>query len=887
MIMEKIFKRRILWGIIIFVFFAGFGLFWKNEVSCEAESNNINMDDGTKKKVISVIFDNSTSMCRNDDDPKEYTPRWVEADYALKALAAMMNEGDELNIYFIKDDTGKSKKINIGKNLETAIDEIDNYMKNMILYDGTPFDNVEKAAKDLEDRQKKDKKKGEDNDYWIVILTDGYFTKIENGKLTTIDKEIIKDKMVDLTKKSKDTLSIAYVYIEGGMPQDKNYLSGMEESRIFIPDEEGNVTERLIDIANKIYKRITIKNTGEYFEEYNDRVEISWDVPVEKMLILTQYEGAEISYSKEHDENVEDTKLELPNGNNKVFKQNTSYSFQGRDKAPGVEEKAKEDHVEKNFHYRFLKGTMHTLVPTDIFSFSGDKTVTVTGTIDRTVDIYYKPSVSIGIDYIQDDKPIEEHSADCKKNSQANTEACIQACDLELVLRIRSRDGEEEIASENELLHPELFEAYLRPAGKGEETEWEALETTDSLTYFCRDLEKGTYELKIITSWNEICVQTLEVQDRWEPVTMMLTDTNTVFLESPQNTVSDIKVKLLSGGEPMDSERAKHIVSVECESGNEDFEIKSQKQISDDTWNFQVELKDPKKHDIGEELPIHVLVTTDYVIGGINEHIQDFLLPITSGDFELSVKSTKSEAKGAIIRGIKGETVNIDYFCDNEKLTEEQSEKIEIESWTVEPETMGKKIVVDKKGNIYLKPGLVYWFFHKEDNVTVNFKLNYTRWNNKQSQEAVMELEISYLSRLQQFFILFGLIFLAGWVILCIAHKFTDSFIRKRKLSLVASGYQDQEVRFKRKGVLFIPFWRTAKICFKDTSGYYPTFSLKVKNNPQGDGYIITNYDAIGDSSRCLLGGKEINSSNNLICDSRKFEVIDKHENRHQLKLWE
>ncbi len=880
--MEKVF-RRTKWGIVIFAFLAGFGLLWESGVSCKAESNNINMDDGTKKKVISVIFDNSTSMCRNDEEPKEYTPRWVEADYALKALAAMMNEGDELNIYFIKDDTGKSKKINIGKNLETVIEQIDNYMKNMTLYDGTPFDNVEKAADDLKDRQKKDEKKGEDNDYWIVILTDGYFTKIENNKLTTIDKEIIKAKMVDLTKKSRDALSIAYVYIEGGMPQDKDYLSGMEDSRIFIPDEEGNVTERLIDIANKIYKRITIKDTGEYFEKYNDKVEISWDVPVEKMLILTQYEGAEISYSKEYNESVEDTELELQDNNKKAFKQNTSYSFQGRDKAPEVEERAKKDHVEKRFHYRFLKGTMHTLVPTDIFSFSGEKTVTIVGTMDRTVNIYYKPSVSIGIDYIQDDELIE-HSENCKKNPQANMESCIQAGDLELVLKIRSRDKKEEIDRDNELLHPELFEAYLRSAG-GEE-EWEELKTIDDLTYSCKNLEKGTYELKIITSWNEICVQTLEVQDRWEPVTMMLSDTDTVFLESPKNAASDIKVRLFSAGEPVDSERAKHIVSVKCESENENFEIESQKKVSDDIWNFHVILKDTKNHHVGEELPIRLLVTTNYEIGGTNEHTQNFSLPITSGEFELSAKVRESEAKEAITRGIKGETVSIDYFCDGDELTGEQREEIKIEGCTVEPEKMGKKIVVDKKGNIYLKPGLFYWFFHKEDNVTVNFTLRYTRWNKELSQEVAMELKISYLNKLQQFLILFGLGFLTGWVILCIAHRFTDSFIQKRKLSLVAPGYEDQEVKFKRKGVLFIPFWKTARICFKDTSGYYPNFSLKVKNNPQGDGYIIMNCDAIGDSNRCLLGGKEINGNNNLICDNKKFEVLNKHGNKHQLKLW-
>lgn len=32
-------------------------------------------------------------------------------------------------------------------------------MKNMILYDGTPFDNVEKAADDLKDRQRRIRKR--------------------------------------------------------------------------------------------------------------------------------------------------------------------------------------------------------------------------------------------------------------------------------------------------------------------------------------------------------------------------------------------------------------------------------------------------------------------------------------------------------------------------------------------------------------------------------------------------------------------------------------------------------------------------------------------------------------------------------------------------------
>lgn len=59
--------------------------------------------DEDKPKIISVIFDDSGSMVGNGGKIDSYTTRWVDADYALKALAAMMDPEDQLRLYAMGD----------------------------------------------------------------------------------------------------------------------------------------------------------------------------------------------------------------------------------------------------------------------------------------------------------------------------------------------------------------------------------------------------------------------------------------------------------------------------------------------------------------------------------------------------------------------------------------------------------------------------------------------------------------------------------------------------------------------------------------------------------------------------------------------------------------
>ena len=74
------------------------------------------------KKVIGIVFDNSSSMIWADDNSKEHIESWCRATYAIEVFASMLNEGDELYIYpmneFEVEENGKKNSYNMKKPLK-------------------------------------------------------------------------------------------------------------------------------------------------------------------------------------------------------------------------------------------------------------------------------------------------------------------------------------------------------------------------------------------------------------------------------------------------------------------------------------------------------------------------------------------------------------------------------------------------------------------------------------------------------------------------------------------------------------------------------------------------------------------------------------------------
>lgn len=127
-------------------------------------------------KVISVVYDNSSSMVKKDR-ADDHVTRWIEADYTVKALAAMMDTGDILQLYIMsgyREDV-KTREMStpgetkIGEEKWKAVKEVENYFEKMKLCYYTYYQGVTEAAGDMKPYLEEGK------DCWIVILTDGFF----------------------------------------------------------------------------------------------------------------------------------------------------------------------------------------------------------------------------------------------------------------------------------------------------------------------------------------------------------------------------------------------------------------------------------------------------------------------------------------------------------------------------------------------------------------------------------------------------------------------------------------------------------------------------------------------------------------------------------------
>lgn len=858
------------------------------KMECHAEIQPLN--DNTKPKVIYIVYDNSTSMVSDNGKEGPHTTRWVEATYAVKALATMMNKEDILRIYpisFNKSENGAQDKpsgeIKFENNsLQNILDQIEHVVDGFVWRGQTNFSSVAQAAEDIRNNYRTG------YDYWIVILTDGVFTDLT-------EDVSLKASLDAINAESRNPISIAYIYISGGSSSEKEKIVG-DNKYLFVPDAEAGdeITAKMTNIANKIYKRVAIKTPEDYFvtEGHNTRIQLN--IPLERVLVFTQYTGDEQEYNtakksmRSAYENIGmDSGIICSDGLRKHNDYTITGSCRSISYSSFVTSASDMPDLDK-VKYRFIKGNMHVVTTTGSFENFKNQSVVVEN-FTRTeaansIDIYYKPAVMIDVSYYQDGHTIS-HTEECENKDSGSTEACVPEGETIIQVDIMGTNESKEKLDEYTLLYPDDFDVTLR---RKEGNDWEDVQLgvidSGTLMYQC-ELKKGTYELRIVTSWNEVYVQNLEIQDKWQPVAMEFYDTQAVYLESAENPTCEVWIRAYSGGDASDAEVLAHVkdVNLKVEADDELFGVEKVGKFGNGVWLFRVTLRNTSVHNVGSNLMFLAVAETDYKTAESNEHVFQESLPITSGEFTLSVEDGPLEAGDCLWRLLRGETLGIKYYCEGIELSEEQLQNIKVsKDYVVEPYKMGQKIKVMEDGNIRLEYGPFYWFFHREDMAKTGWKVTYTRWNHEESQEVEMEINIMYLPVIAQWAITIIVLVVVLWVLLCVAKRFTDSFIYKEKVML-ESLYRTQPIKLYRKRMLCIPFWKAVRIRYKDSSGYFPTVSLDIRKNPEGRGYEILNCGALSDDAQYRLGKKRISSSNRIISEGRSFEVAD--QNGHWYKM--
>ncbi len=304
-----------------------------------AESTAQAADSGTdassmkKQKIVSVLYDNSTSMYNNTENRAEY------AKYALQFLMALLDENDTLYITPMnratKDASGKIKLLKEDK--KTAIKEGEEaearyysgtanteYVEKVILsFDGSEAEKEQKRADEFkrildlyflkytpisgntpgssiqtaidimvnEDGLKTDKETSQNTDdankeYWLVVLSDGGFngTTVTGNKEKTaqnVAKEINKylNPTKNNVKASYTTLNTIYFGFGANSVDLNKSNTPVSNLTAYQSGEGSDIATKMQQIANQLSGRYQLDpDQGHYYLNPSNSNEIIVDL---------------------------------------------------------------------------------------------------------------------------------------------------------------------------------------------------------------------------------------------------------------------------------------------------------------------------------------------------------------------------------------------------------------------------------------------------------------------------------------------------------------------------------------------------------------------------------------------------------------------------------
>lgn len=828
--------------------------------------------DNTRPKIISVIFDDSTSMIQDDEGIKKFTTRWVDADYAVKAMASMMDEADTLRLY-IMGDYRSEEDVSSGtrgpttvtfSNKKNAIAAIETRMSNLQSQNETYSLAMNAAKNDFTRSELLNK------ECWIVILTDGRFTSPER-----LDGTMLKEKLVNLTQVNAGSLHVAYVPIGNGATQ----LEEDAANHIIVPKEKQDVTKQVTEIINRIYGRVRMDDTvsRQYLITEEDRIIIRPNVPMEKVVVFLQYQGAEeayISYAARLSEGEEATDNLLmpplaPSAPSYLYQKETSY-FGGKQEAPISPKKI------ESVRYHVLQGAVFTWESNsaiaDVNFADQEIVIPITKGMNIQKEVYYQPAVRVGFDYLLDGAPVE-HTPECGfTGTPIEEENCIQEGMLDVRLKMLDTRGDELPDPFSPFLYPDKFIVELYPEDKSERVVLQG----SGLTYqYQGAVDQKKYVMQIQTPWNEVLNQTIDVLEKRKPLEIMPVSSEIVVDDVPGERRL-LTVQVNEGGEPISEANAGY-VDINCVCDDEGLLVERQAAQLDGRWSFLVTLKNPSQHQIAETALFHLTAVRNYSKGGPTEWTQDVELPLTSDPHTMEIQYEEETVIRAVCNLLTSQPIAIDYCCDGELLTDEQRQKLVVEL-TEGDQAARKFIRVDDDGNLLIRRSL-HWWNMSEEALSAVLMVKYTKYNRACEETFSINFAVKPIGTVLKVNVVAGAVLLLGWVLGCIIKCFTPVHIKKREFFLKKEGRGvPYKLKLGRRRNLFLPFWQKATLSLKQSLALggvepMPGIKLEIRNRPGGDGFILCNWQDFTDAERFRIGNLPISEQNSIFSSSRRFSL--------------
>lgn len=240
-------------------------------------STAVNAETAKPTRVINLVYDDSGSMIDNDNG---YHDGWCQAKYALEVFAAMLEENDTMNVYAMSDFSYYGIDYHavpphitlMGQN--EASDNVSQVHSMLTDASATPFETVMTAYTDLSEITADEK--------WLVVLTDGSFTKFKNE--TQVD---VSQSEIDAYFAAKDSdVSVMYLTIGSGA----DTITEDESNDIYLESAVTNtdILSKITEISNRIFDRNRLQVDAA-------NCNFSFDIPMNELIVFAQGKNVKIN----------------------------------------------------------------------------------------------------------------------------------------------------------------------------------------------------------------------------------------------------------------------------------------------------------------------------------------------------------------------------------------------------------------------------------------------------------------------------------------------------------------------------------------------------------------------------------------------------------------
>lgn len=229
-----------------------------------------------QKKIVYVVLDDSISM--------DSVARWTRANYATQVLAGLMNQGDELKVYYLE------RSIKYGpQSVDLSANGIQNSLQkisNMETYIGTPFSGVQLAQKAINARTPE-----KDAQYWLVVLTDGTFDGGTAASKIRSEFERFVSEGIGL---QHEKLRMIYLTIGNNAVRidEGGHGSELAEKGIYCYHaQDGDGKQGIVPVMGEVADRISGRTRldGASVVKVNSKtLQIKSDIPLFNFVVMTQ-----------------------------------------------------------------------------------------------------------------------------------------------------------------------------------------------------------------------------------------------------------------------------------------------------------------------------------------------------------------------------------------------------------------------------------------------------------------------------------------------------------------------------------------------------------------------------------------------------------------------